>query len=111
MDSTKVFQILNPGGGSKFYYENESGAFVEFTAGNVLGNVNKDEDYSAINYCVESYVFTQWVTKNLGNITVDNMISTTEGQYNNVERRNIYLGLMRTTTQIQKMTLHMQIQY
>lgn len=81
----KVFQILNPGGGSKFYYENESGAFVEFTAGNVLGNVNKYEDYSAINYCVESYVFTQWVTKNLGNITVDNMISTTEGQYNNVE--------------------------
>lgn len=81
----KVFQILNPGGDSKFYYENESGAFVEFTAGNVLGNVNKDEDYSAINYCVESYVFTQWVTKNLGNITVDNMISTTEGQYNNVE--------------------------
>lgn len=81
----KVFQILNPGGGSKIYYENESGAFVEFTAGNVLGNVNKDEDYSAINYCVESYVFTQWVTKNLGNITVDNMISTTEGQYNNVE--------------------------
>ncbi len=81
----KVFQILNPGGDSKFYYENESGAFVEFTAGNVLGNVNKNEDYSAINYCVESYVFTQWVTKNLGNITVDNMISTTEGQYNNVE--------------------------
>ena len=81
----KVFQILNPGGGYKFYYENQSGAFVEFTAGNVLGNVNKDEDYSAINYCVESYVFTQWVTKNLGNITVDNMISTTEGQYNNVE--------------------------
>lgn len=81
----KVFQILNPGGDSKFYYENESGAFVEFTAGNVLENVNKDEDYSAINYCVESYVFTQWVTKNLGNITVDNMISTTEGQYNNVE--------------------------
>lgn len=81
----KVFQILNPGGDYKFYYENESGAFVEFTAENVLGNVNQVEDYSAINYCVESYVFTQWVTKNLGNITVDNMISTTEGQYNNVE--------------------------
>lgn len=81
----KVFQILNPGGDFKFYYENESGAFVEFTAEDVLDNVKKDEDYSAINYCVESYVFTQWVTKNLGNITVDNMISTTEGQYNNVE--------------------------
>lgn len=81
----KVFQILNPGGGSKFYYENESGAFVEFTEKTALGDVNQDKDYSAINYCVESYVFTQWVTKNLGNITVDNMISTTEGQYNNVE--------------------------
>lgn len=82
----KVFQILNPGGGSKFYYENESGAFVEFTAGNVLGNVNKDEDYSAINYCVESYVFTQWVTKNLGNIKVRDIKSPTEGQYNNVDK-------------------------
>lgn len=81
----KVFQILNPGGDSKFYYENESGAFVEFTEGNVLGNVNQDEDYSAINYCVESYVFTQWVTKNLENITVGNIKSPTEGQYNNVD--------------------------
>lgn len=97
----KVFQILNPGGGSKFYYENESGAFVEFTAENVLDNVNKNEDYSAINYCVESYVFTQWVTKNLGDIKVEDMqISTGDsikslkeltaeeqqyyGQYNNV---------------------------
>lgn len=83
----KVFQILNPGGDFKFYYENESGAFVEFTAENVLDNVNKDKDYSAINYCVESYVFTQWVTKNLGNITVEDMQSLTEGQYNNVDDR------------------------
>lgn len=81
----KVFQILNPGGGSKFYYENESGAFVEFTAGNVLGNVNKDEDYSAINYCVESYVFTQWVTKNLGNIKVGDMQISTGNSINSLE--------------------------
>lgn len=81
----KVFQILNPGGGFKFYYENESGAFVEFTAGDVLGNVNKNEDYSAINYCVESYVFTQWVTKKLSSITVSNIQSPTGGQYNNVD--------------------------
>ena len=98
----KVFQILNPGGGFKFYYEDSRGAFVEFTAGNVLGNVNKYEDYSAINYCVESYVFTQWVTKNLENITVGDMQISTEdnikslkeltaeeqqyyGQYNNVD--------------------------
>lgn len=80
----KVFQILNPGGGSKFYYENESGAFVEFTEKTALGDVNQDKDYSAINYCVESYVFTKWVTKNLGNIKVRDIKSPTEGQYNNV---------------------------
>lgn len=81
----KVFQILNLGGGYKFYYENQSGAFVEFTAGNVLGNVNKDEDYSAINYCVESYVFTQWVTKNLGNIKVGDMQISTGNSINSLE--------------------------
>lgn len=81
----KVFQILNPGGGSKFYYENESGAFVEFTEKTALGDVNQDEDYSAINYCVESYVFTQWVTKKLSSITVSNIQSPTGGQYNNVD--------------------------
>ena len=81
----KVFQILNPGGDFKFYYENESGAFVEFTAEDVLDNVKKDEDYSAINYCVESYVFTKWVTGKLKDIKVRDMQSLTEGQYNNVE--------------------------
>lgn len=81
----KVFQILNPGGDFKFYYENESGAFVEFTAEDVLDNVKKDEDYSAINYCVESYVFTRWVTGKLKDIKVGDMQSLTEGQYNNVE--------------------------
>lgn len=80
----KVFQILNPGGGSKFYYENESGAFVEFTEKTALGDVNQDKDYSAINYCVESYVFTKWVTSKLSNITVGNMTSP-DGQYNNVD--------------------------
>lgn len=82
----KVFQILNPGGGYKFYYENQSGAFVEFTnPKKTLGTVNQEEDYSAINYCVESYVFTKWVTKKLGSITVGDMKSPTVGQYNNVK--------------------------
>lgn len=82
----KVFQILNPGGGYKFYYENQSGAFVEFTnPEKTLGTVNQEEDYSAINYCVESYVFTKWVTKKLGSITVGDMKSPTVGQYNNVK--------------------------
>lgn len=98
----KVFQILNPGGGYKFYYENQSGAFVEFTSvENIDGSdnkklagveVEKDKDFSAINYCVESYVFTQWVTKNLGNIKVGDMKSPTVGQYNNVDNaKNIFI--------------------
>lgn len=88
----KVFQILNPGGEYKFYYENQSGAFVEFTnPEKTLGTVNQEEDYSAINYCVESYVFTQWVNKYLKDITVENIQSPTGGQYNNVgEDANIF---------------------
>lgn len=89
----KVFQILNLGGGFKFYYENESGAFVEFTnPEGILNNVNPNEDYSAINYCVESYVFTKWVNKYLKDITVKNIQSPTGGQYNNVgEDANIFV--------------------
>lgn len=84
----KIFQILNPDGGYKFYYEDTRGAYVEFIAtdskvGGVI--VEKDKDFSAINYCVESYVFTKWVTKKLGDITVGNLQSPTGGQYNNVE--------------------------
>ena len=83
----KVFQILNPGGEYYFYFQDESGNLQLYTRNKSIGGVEvkNEQDFSAINYCVESYVFTQWVTKNLGNITVDNMISTTEGQYNNVE--------------------------
>lgn len=82
----KVFQILNPGGEYKFYYENQSGAFVEFTNyGSTVGTVLPYEDYSAINYCVESYVFTKWVNKYLKDITVKNIQSPTGGQYNNVD--------------------------
>lgn len=82
----KVFQILNPRGGYKFYYENQSGAFVEFTnPGKTLGTVKQEEDYSAINYCVESYVFTQWVTKNLWNIKVGDMQISTGNSINSLE--------------------------
>ena len=82
----KVFQILNPRGGYKFYYENQSGAFVEFTnPGKTLGTVKQEEDYSAINYCVESYVFTQWVIKNLGNIKVGDMQISTGNSINSLE--------------------------
>lgn len=82
----KVFQILNPGGGYYFYFQDESGNLQLYTRNNLIGKVEvkNEQDFSAINYCVESYVFTQWVTKNLGNITVRDMQSLTEGQYNNV---------------------------
>lgn len=90
----KIFQILNPDGDNKFYYQDERGAYIEFllTDGEIGGikveddgdSIIKDKDFSAINYCVESYVFTQWVTSKLSNITVGNMISP-DGQYNNVD--------------------------
>lgn len=102
----KIFQILNPDGGYKFYYEDNRGAYVEFSTSdsNVGGvTVEKNKDFSAINYCVESYVFTKWVKENLKDIEVGNMqisvgkitkklsdLSEEErlkyfGQYNNVD--------------------------
>lgn len=85
----KIFQILNPDGGYKFYYEDTRGAYVEFSAtdSEVGGvTVEKNKDFSAINYCVESYVFTKWVTNNLKDIKVDDLQSPTGGQYNNVDK-------------------------
>lgn len=102
----KIFQILNPEGGYKFYYEDTRGAYVEYiTDDSKVGNVQveQNKDFSAINYCVESYVFTKWVTNNLKDIEVGNMqisvgnetkklSNLTEeerlkyfGQYNNVD--------------------------
>lgn len=82
----KVFQILNPNGNYKFYYQDERGAYVEFTeTGAALGTVSKIQDYSAINYCTESYVFTQWVNTKLKSITVEDMVSPIDGQYKNVD--------------------------
>lgn len=84
----KIFQILNPDGGYKFYYEDNRGAYVEFsTTGSEVGDVTveKNKDFSAINYCVESYVFTKWVINKLDDITVGDLQSPTGGQYNNVD--------------------------
>lgn len=81
----KVFQILNPGGGYYFYFQDESGNLQLYTRNNLIGEVEvkNEQDFSAINYCVESYVFTNWVTKKLSSITVRNMQG---GQYNNVDK-------------------------
>lgn len=84
----KVFQILNPKGGYYFYFQDESGNLQLYTRNNSIGGVEveNEQDFSAINYCVESYVFTQWVTNKLKSITVSNMQSSTGGQYNNVDK-------------------------
>ena len=84
----KVFQILNPGGGYYFYFQDESGNLQLYTRNNLIGEVEvkNEQDFSAINYCVESYVFTNRVTKKLSSITVRNMQSPTGGQYNNVDK-------------------------
>lgn len=84
----KVFQILNPGGGYYFYFQDESGNLQLYTRNNLIGEVEvkNEQDFSAINYCVESYVFTNWVTKKLSSITVRKMQSPTGGQYNNVDK-------------------------
>lgn len=84
----KVFQILNPGGGYYFYFQDESGNLQLYTRNNSIGEVEvkNEQDFSAINYCVESYVFTNWVTKKLSSIRVRNMQSPTGGQYNNVDK-------------------------
>lgn len=90
----KVFQILNPGGGYYFYFQDESGNLQLYTRNNLIGEVEvkNEQDFSAINYCVESYVFTNWVTKKLSSITVRNMQSPTGGQYNNVDKdANIFI--------------------
>lgn len=85
----KIFQILNPDGEYKFYYEDTRGAYVELPSTMAINgmpdkNDDKDKDFSAINYCVESYVFTKWVTNNLKDIKVSDVQSPTGGQYNNV---------------------------
>lgn len=107
----KIFQILNPGGNSEFYievggvYRKVKDAYSYLVSGQELAGVNvePDKDFSAINYCVESYVFTQWVKAKLKDITVGDMqisVGTTTkklsiltdeerlkyfGQYNNID--------------------------
>ena len=94
----KVYQLLNPKNPSTtgedkkrpYYVEDASGVFRDYTSNKVgnmpIGGIMQYEDFSAINYCTESYVFTQWVNKKLGDITVDKMVNRpTDKEYNNVD--------------------------
>lgn len=94
----KVYQLLNPGDPSTtgedkkrpYYVEDASGVFRNYTSNKVgdmpISEIKQYEDFSAINYCTESYVFTQWVNSKLKNIIVDNMVNgPTDEKYNNVD--------------------------
>ena len=74
--SITLWQVLNPttiGGtstpGKIYTYDSSTNSFIEVTG----YSINLIEDYSAINYCIESYIFTQWVNNNLNSITAGNM--------------------------------------
>lgn len=63
-----ILQLLSPGTNfGKLYNEDCS----EYTGGVVISDIKAD--YSAINYCIESYIFTQWVNNKLNSITAGNM--------------------------------------
>lgn len=81
----KIFQILNPGGDFKFYTE-DAKFYGDKTTKIGERDIDIKKDFSAINYCTESYVFTQWVNSKLKNIIVDNMVNgPTDEKYNNVD--------------------------
>lgn len=77
--SITLWQVLNPtttiGGtstpGKIYTYDSRTNSFTEETS----YSIDLIKDYSAINYCIESYIFTQWISKdeNLGLITAGNM--------------------------------------
>lgn len=74
--SITLWQVLNPttiGGtstpGKIYTYDSSTNIFTEVTS----YPIDLTKDYSAINYCIESYIFTQWVNNNLNSITAGNM--------------------------------------
>lgn len=75
---TTLWQVLNPttiGGTAKtlgkiYKYDSDTNDFIEETD----YSFDLDKDYSAINYCIESYIFTQWVNDKLKSITAGDMI-------------------------------------
>lgn len=82
----KIFQILNPGGDFKFYTE-DAKFYGDKTTKIGERDIDIKKDFSAINYCTESYVFTKWVNSKLKNITVGNMVNRpTDEKYNNVDK-------------------------
>ena len=78
----KIYQVLNGKDKGKWYIDlkNDEGEFYEDgildteIKGNILSEIGLDDprfaaiykDYSAINYYVEAYAFTNWVRDNLG---------------------------------------------
>lgn len=72
-----LWQLLNPIKNADGKYET-NGEIYSYNSSSYSKeteySIDLKKDYSAINYCVESYVFTKWVDSNLkDNITVEKM--------------------------------------
>jgi len=67
----ELYQSLN--GGDTWYCKNSQGEYVQYT-GNVSGltNIDKNQDCSAINYCIENYCFNKWLKEKEIQIDITN---------------------------------------
>ena len=68
-----LWQLLNPIKKADETYETNGYIYDSLYNKTEVYSIGLEQDYSAINYCVESYVFTKWVKENLGNIIAGDM--------------------------------------
>lgn len=68
-----LWQLLNPIKKADGTYETNGYIYDSLYNKTEVYSIGLEQDYSAINYCVESYVFTKWVKENLGNIIAGDM--------------------------------------
>lgn len=68
-----LWQLLNPIKKADGTYETNGGIYNSSYSKETSYSIELKKDYSAINYCVESYEFTKWVNENLESITVGDM--------------------------------------
>lgn len=69
-----LWQLLNPIKKADATYETNGYIYDSLYNKTEVYSIGLEQDYSAINYCIESYVFTKWVDSNLkDNITVGKM--------------------------------------
>ncbi len=76
----EIYQALNGENRGKWYLDTE-----KLTEAGMYGqqNYNLDNDFSSINYYVESYCFTNWIKNELNNITIGNIQNVDTSLYGN----------------------------